>query len=117
MYNYSYKLELKPEEQGRDEGEAEIEQYHMDRTSPLFQRISDASAWLREKEGERESEPLLFPNTKWRFVEFKTVDLKVVYDREPLLGARKLPQWLSNQAHSRATVALDEYDDNLCVWR
>jgi len=57
------------------------------------------------------------PNTKWVFENFFNVDLKVVLDRQPLVGTGPLPDWLRNLAHSRAMVSLDVYNDNLCLWR
>ena len=45
------------------------------------------------------------------------VDVKVVFDRQPLLGTGPLPGWLRNLAHSHNMVALDTYKDNLCLWR
>ena len=44
--------------------------------------------------------------------------MKVVLDRQqPLLGTGPLPDWLRNLAHGRSMVALDTYQDNLCLWR
>ena len=45
--------------------------------------------------------------------------MKVVLDRQPLLGTAPLPDWLRNLARRRAgpLVALDTYKDNLCLWR
>ena len=54
--------------------------------------------------------------TKWAFVKFFNVNVKVVLDRQPLLGPGPLPDWLRNLAHGRAMVALDTYKDNLCLW-
>ena len=45
------------------------------------------------------------------------VDIKVVLDRQPLLGTGPLPDWLRNLAHSRSMLGLDTYKDNLCLWR
>ena len=45
------------------------------------------------------------------------VELKVLLDRQPLLGTGPLPDWLRNLAHSRSMLALDTYKDNLCLWR
>lgn len=42
--------------------------------------------------------------------------MKVVLDREPLLGTGPLPDWLRNLAHGRSMVVLDSYQDNLCLW-
>ena len=36
---------------------------------------------------------------------------------QPLLGTCPLPDLLRNLARSRAMVALDTFDDNLCLWR
>ena len=55
--------------------------------------------------------------TKWRFLIHFAVDLKVVLDRQPLMGTGPLPDWLRNLAHGRSMVALDTYKDNLCLWR
>ena len=41
----------------------------------------------------------------------------VVFDRQPLLGTGPLPNWLRNLAHGRSILALDTYQDNLCLWR
>ena len=46
--------------------------------------------------------------------------MKVVLDRQPLLGTGPLPDCLRNLAHAargQAMVALDTYQDNLCLWR
>ena len=51
------------------------------------------------------------------FEAFFNVDLKVVIDRQPLVGTGPLPDWLRNLAHGRAMVALDTHKDNLCLWR
>jgi len=57
------------------------------------------------------------PNTKWVFEAYFNVDVKVVLDRQPLLGTGPLPDWLRNLSHSRNMQALDTYKDNLCLWR
>ena len=36
------------------------------------------------------------PNTKWMFVKFSNIALKVVLDRQALLGIGPLPDWLRN---------------------
>ena len=53
------------------------------------------------------------------FEGFSTTDLKVVLDRQPLLGTGPLSDWLRNQARGRWSpmVALDNFRDNLCLWR
>ena len=58
------------------------------------------------------------PNTKWLFVNFSNIDLKVVLDRQPLSGTGPLLAWLlPNLANSCTMVVLDIFYDNLCVWR
>lgn len=57
------------------------------------------------------------PSTKWLFVVFFNVDFKVVLDRQPLLGTGPLQDWLRNLAHTRSMMALDTFNDNLCLWR
>lgn len=59
------------------------------------------------------------PNTKWAFIKFANVEVKVVIDRQPLLGTGPLPDWLRNLARGRAgpMVALDNFADNLYLWR
>ena len=65
-----------------------------------------------------DSDKIKTPSTKWGFVSFFNVDVKVVLDRQqPLLGTGPLPDWLRNLAHGRSMVALDTYQDNLCLWR
>ena len=43
--------------------------------------------------------------------------LKVVLDRQPLLGTGPLTVWLRNRASLAAMVALDTFNDNLCLWQ
>ena len=45
--------------------------------------------------------------------------MKVLRDRQPMLGTGPLPDWLKNLARGGAgpTIALDTYRDNLCLWR
>ena len=57
------------------------------------------------------------PNTKWIFEGHFNADVKVVLDRQPLMGTGPLPDWLRNRAHGRSMVALDTYQDNMCLWR
>ena len=56
-------------------------------------------------------------DTTWVFENHFNIDIKVVLDRQPLLGTGPLPDWLRNLAHSRSMLALDTYKDNLCLWR
>ena len=88
--------------------------------SPWFGRLSEAEKWLNEREKVRlDSDNINRPDTKWVFVNHFNVDVKVVLDRQPLLGTGPLPDWLRDFARGRAgpMVALHTYQDNLCLWR
>ena len=86
--------------------------------SPWFKRLSEAEKWLSEQEKVRlDPDNINRPGTKWVFVNHFNVDVKVVLDRQPLLGTGPLPNWLRNLAHGRSILALDTYQDNLCLWR
>ena len=86
--------------------------------SPWINRYAEAESWLREKEQACLSiDNIERPNTKWVFMGYFNVNVKVVLDRQPLLGTGPLPDWLRNLAHGRSLVALDTYQDNLCLWR
>ena len=88
--------------------------------SPWFERLSKAEKWLSEREKVRlDPDNINRPDTKWVFVNHFNVDIKVVLDRQPLLGTGPLPKWLRDFAHGRAgpMVGLDTYQDNLCLWR
>ena len=86
-----------------------------------MKKLEDAEKWIREKEAARlEIDTIERPNTKWVFDHFFAVDVRVVLDRQPLLGTGPLPDWLRKQANTgqkQAMVALDTYRDNLCLWR
>ena len=86
--------------------------------SPWFEYFSDAEKWLSEREKERlDPDNINRADTKWVFENHFNVDIKVVLDRQPLLGTGPLPDWLRNLAHNRYMLALDTYKDNLCLWR
>ena len=86
--------------------------------SPWFKRFSDAEKWLSEREKIRlDPDNINRPDTKWVFEDHFNVDVKVVFDRQPLLGTEPLPDWLRNLAHGRCMISLDTYNDNLCLWR
>ena len=86
--------------------------------SPWFDRFNDAKKWLDEREQFRlDPDNINRPDTKWVFEDHFNVDVKVVLDRQPLLGTGPLPDWLRNLAHNRSMIALDTYQDNLCLWR
>ena len=86
--------------------------------SPWINELSEAEAWLSEQEKQRlDPDNTERPTTKWVFVSFMHVEAKVVLDRQPLLGTGPLPDWLRNLAHGKSMVALDTFQDNLCLWR
>ena len=88
--------------------------------SPWFERFSEAEKWLSERENVRlNPDNINRPDTKWVFENHFNVDIKVVLDRQPLLGTGPLPNWLRDCARGRAgpMVGLDTYKDNLCLWR
>ena len=95
--------------------------YQNEKGSRWINKLEDAEKWLRERESERlEVDRIERPNTKWIFDHYYAVDVKVVLDRQPLIGTGPLPDWLHNRAHvarGQAMVALDTYRDNLCLWR
>ena len=87
--------------------------------SPWIKKLEEAEKWLREKETKRlDVDSIERPNTKWIFEGHFNVDVKVVLDRQPLMGTGPLPNWLCNLARgNHAMVTLDTYRDNLCLWR
>ena len=88
--------------------------------SPWFEHLSEAEKWLSEREKVRlDPDNINRLDTTWVFVNHFNVDVKVVLDRQPLLGTGSLPNWLRDFARGRAgpMVALDTYQDNLCLWR
>ena len=92
--------------------------YYINKGSPWFNNFSDAEKWLSEREKVRlESDNIERLNTKWVFEAYFNADVKVILDRQPLLGTGPLPDWLHNLSHSRNMIALDTYRDNLCLWR
>ena len=95
--------------------------YQNEKGSRWINKLKDAEKWLRERESERlEVERIERPNTKWVFDHYYAVDVKVLLDRQPLMGTGPLPDWLRNRKHAargQAMVALDTYRDNLCLWR
>ena len=112
-HNYSYWLE-------NIEDGTIILYYKNSGGSPWINRYVEAENWLREKEDARLNiDNIERPNTKWVFRGYSDVDVKVVIDRQPLLGTGPLPDWLRDCARGRAgpMIALDTYQDNLCLSR
>ena len=95
-----------------------ITDYYTNIGSLWFNRHSEVQEWLREQERVRlDPDNMERPDTKWVAVGFSGIDTKVVRDRQTLMGTGPLPEWLRNLAHGRAMMALDNYKDNLCLWR
>ena len=83
------------------------------RGSPRTNNFAAAETRLNEQENDPLNlENIKRPITKWVFVSFFNVDVKVVLDRQPTLGTDPLPDWQRNFAHGRAMVALDTFRDN-----
>ena len=92
--------------------------YYQNKGSPWMKAYGEAENWLSKMEAIRlDADSIERPNTKWIFEGHFNVDMKVVLDRQPLMGTGPLPDWLRNLAHSRSMVTLDTYRDNLCLWR
>ena len=112
-YVYSYKL--------RHIEDGTVIIYYTNQGSPWMNTLSEAEKWLSEKETKRlDSDNINRPSTKREFVGYFNADVKIVLDRQPLLGTGPLPDWLRNLAQAargQAMVALDTYQDNLCLWR
>ncbi|KAL9986602.1 hypothetical protein ACROYT_G000771 [Oculina patagonica] len=109
-HTYSYRL--------RNIDDDTVIVYYINKGSPWINKLSAAEKWLTEQETKRLApDNIKRPSTKWKFESFFNVDVKVVLDRQPLLGTGPLPDWLRNLAHGRLMVALDTYQDNLCLWR
>ena len=108
---YSYRL------QNIEDGTVII--FYTNQGSPWLKTLADAEKWLKEQEAERQDpDNTSRPNSKWVFLSHFSLDLKVVLDRQPLVGTGPLPDWLRNLARGgHAMVALDTYQDNLCLWR
>ena len=95
--------------------------YYQNKGSPWMKTYADAENWIRSREEKRlDPDNTERPDTKWIFESHFNVDVKVVLDRQPLMGTGPLPDWLRKQANTgrkQAMVALDTYRDNLCLWR
>ena len=93
--------------------------YYQNKGSPWMKTYAAAEEWIKAREAARlDPENTERPDTKWIFESHFNVDVKVVLDRQPLMGTGPFPDWLRNQARgNHAMVALDSYGDNLCLWR
>ena len=95
--------------------------YYQNKGSPWMKTYGEAENWLSKMEAVRlDVDSVERPNTKWIFAGHFNADVKVVLDRQPLMGTGPLPDWLrklANTGRKQAMVALDTYRDNLCLWR
>ena len=74
--------------------------YYTNQGSPWIKDLSAAEKCLSRQETKRlESDNIKRPSTKWEFVSFFNVEVKVVLDRQLLLGTGPLQDWLCNLAH------------------
>ena len=92
--------------------------YKQQSGSPRINTFAAAERWLNDQESERLNIDIDRPNTKWVFVKFSNIDVKVVLDNQPMLGTGPLPDWLRNLVRGRVSkmVLLDTFDDILCLW-
>ena len=89
--------------------------YTNNSASPWFSKLSETKDWLEALEESRLQGNVQRPDTKWVFDRAVSVDLKAILDRQPLrIGLGRLPAWLRNK---REVIALDNYEDALCVFR
>ena len=111
---YNYALQLINIENG-----SEMVYYKQSKGSSWMDRFAKAEEWIKKQEDKRLEDHKTTESTKWKPKEqrFAFVELKVILDRQPSVGAGRLPDWLRNLAHGRNMVALDNYKDNLCLWR
>ena len=83
--------------------------------SPWMNKYSETKDWLEALEESRLQGNVQRPDTKWVFDRAVSVDLKAILDRQLLrIGLGRLPAWLRNK---REVIALDNYEDALCVFR
>ena len=110
-YNYAYVLV-------NNETGLSMVFYKQQRGSPWINNFAEAERWVNEQENNRLNlDNIERPNTKWTFIKFSNIEVKVVLDNQPMSGTGPLPDWLRNLAHGRKMVSLDNFGDNLCVWR
>ena len=55
-------------------------------------------------------------DTKWTFVKFSNIVVKVVLDNQPMLGTGSLPDWLHNLA-PQTQNGFEGFEDKFCLWR
>ena len=80
-------------------------------TTPISSCLSlnvffEVEELLSEREGvHQDTDKIKRPNTKWVFVGFSSVEVRVVIDWQPLLGAGPLPDWLRNLVHGQFVIS------------
>ena len=110
-YNYAYVLV-------NNETGLRMVYYKQQRGSPWINNFAEAGRWVNEQENNRLNlDNIERPNTKWTFIKFSNIEVKAVLDNQPMLGTGPLPDWLRNLAHGRKMFSLDNFGDNLCLWR
>ena len=111
-YNYAYVLV-------NNETGLRMVFYKQQRGSPWINNFAEAERWVNEQENNRLNlDNIKRPKTKWTFIKFSNIDVKAVFDNQPMLGTGPLPDWLRNLARGRhQMVSLDNFGDNLCLWR
>ena len=111
-----HKINYRTAYQLRNSQTGETMTYYTNTNSPWFPKLSKTKEWLKTKEELRlQGEKIDRPDTKWVFEKHLFIDLKVVLDRQPLqIGLGRLPDWIRNK---RKVISLDNYNDNLCLFR
>ena len=110
-YNYAYVLV-------NNETGLRMVYYKQQRGSPWVNNFAEAERWVNEQENKRLNlDNIERPNTKWTFIKFSNIEVKAVLDNQPMLGTGPLPDWLRNLSHGRKMFSLDNFGDNLCLWR
>ena len=112
-------------------GAGEIVDYSKTLTSPpgMFKSLEEIQPYIEECEQKRldlDNEEVLSKaylpakiTTEARDnyedkVIFRHIQIKLVASNKPLMGCGPLPDWLRDK---RCIYAIDNFDDNLCVWR
>ena len=92
--------------------------YNQQKRSPWINNFAEAERCLNDQENKRLNiDNIQRPNTKCTFIKFSNIGVKAVIDNQPMLGTGPLPEGLRNLAHDRNMVSLDNFRDNLCLWR
>ena len=107
-YRYGYKL--------RNIETNEYTAWYKNINSHWLSKLSETQAWLQEQEELRlQGETIDRPNTKWVFDSTVFIDLKVIFDQQPLqIGLGRLPDWIRNK---REIISLDTFNDELGIFR